>query len=96
MEATMMRLLQFRREHNRTPTIRELRSMKVVTREETQDAWGNNFVVNASTGTLFAPGRDGIEGTEDDFEFYRGGRPPRIPEPLDADSLAINKGINNQ
>ncbi len=89
MDAVVSRILQMPGSANNAPTVGELRSRNVLTREETQDAWGNDFFITDSTGkaTLVAPGRDGLENTADDFRLSLDGSEQQIPEPLDEEAF---------
>lgn len=86
MEAVVSRLLQLRStgEVSGTPRITALRDNQVFNVKQTQDAWGNDFYITDSAGKamLVAPGRDGYDGTEDDFRLSLDGSVQVIPRPL--------------
>lgn len=93
MEAVVSKVLNMRANSSLSaiPTIAQLRDNQVFTVEQTQDAWGNNFVITDSGGgaVLIAAGRDGQEGTEDDFLFSLDGSRAEIPKPLDPDEVMM-------
>ena len=86
MEAVVSRLLQLgtASDGNERLTIASLRSDGLFTKEQTEDAWGNDFFITDRAGdrTLVAPGRDGRENTDDDFELSLDGSSQKIPTPL--------------
>lgn len=57
------------------------------TEEQTQNAWGNDFYITDSTGKaiLITPGRDGHDGTDDDFRLSLDGSVRVIPRSLQPD-----------
>lgn len=66
----------------KVPRIVDLRAEKMVSVDESQDGWGNDFIItSAKSGRLIAPGRDGVEGTEDDFVYTLDGRALQVPQP---------------
>jgi ribosomal protein S28E/S33 len=92
MEATLNKVIDWRRNAGtgEIPTIRKLRLSKVVTPEETQDAWGSDFIISsASGGELIALGRDKTEGTDDDFCYKLTGVQARIPTALTESDAAL-------
>ncbi|MGC8840952.1 MAG: serine/threonine protein kinase [Candidatus Sumerlaeaceae bacterium] len=91
MEAILLKALDYRQAHGGAfPTVKKLVADGVAEEQEVTDSWGNRFVLsNDSGGLLIAPGRDGIEGTHDDFVMYFNGAPPRIPAPLSQSDAAI-------
>jgi serine/threonine protein kinase len=93
MEALVSRILEQRAaQPNKSPGIRSMRDSGVVTRDETQDAWGNDFYIletGTSGGNLISKGRDGEEKTSDDFRFSLDGTSRTIPEPLKEEDLIV-------
>lgn len=92
MEGTYLKILEYRRQHRET-TLRivDLRKAGVLSTEETQDGWGNDFFLSTSgdTTVLVAPGRDGKENTPDDFIFSLDGAQHKVPTPITLDDAII-------
>ena len=91
MEALLLTIIDYKRIHGGTlPTVRDLLAEKRIKEEDARDGWGNRFVISSEEGgKLIAPGRDGQEGTADDFVFYVRGGSPRIPAPLSQSDASI-------
>jgi hypothetical protein len=72
------------------PTVSKLVSEGLATENEASDAWGHRLILSTDAGgKLIAPGRDGIEGTTDDFVMYLGGGAALIPPPMSQADAAI-------
>lgn len=80
------------------PTIRSLRSNNTFTQKDSQDAWGHDFYITDGSGhsVLRSDGRDGIEGTADDFRFAVDGREKVIPPLLTEDEADALLKTNEQ
>lgn len=74
------------------PRIVEMRSKGAISVLESRDGWGNDFVVSsANNGTISVAGRDGVEGTEDDFVMTLDGTVIKSPRALPAEHFAPKK-----
>lgn len=91
MEALLLKVLDYKRAHGgELPTVKKLIASGEISEAEATDAWGHRFILsNDAGGMLIAPGRDGIEGTHDDFAMYLNGNAARIPPPLSQSDAAI-------
>lgn len=91
MEALLYKIVQYKRAHGgEIPTIRQMLAAKEVSEEEVTDGWGHRFLLSSENdGKLVACGRDGVEGTADDFIYYLRGGAPQIPVPLSPSDASI-------
>ena len=93
MESTLNKIIDYRRnmeDRAATLTVRDLRAKNVLTTEETKDEWGNDFLISsANGGQLVAPGRDGQEGTRDDFRYTLTGIVIAAPQPISYDDAVL-------
>jgi serine/threonine-protein kinase len=91
MEAMLLKILDYKRAHGGDlPTVSKLVSEGLATENEASDAWGHRLILSTDAGgKLIAPGRDGIEGTTDDFVMYLGGGAALIPPPMSQADAAI-------
>lgn len=91
MQATVQQIIEYRKRPRNTgafPTIRQLRGEGVLTIDQTQDAWQNDFVVSsANGGTLTAPGRS-QDDTADDFVMTLTGEVLQSPTALTPEDFA--------
>lgn len=86
MEAVVSHLLREKADgNNALITIAQLREKGAFTAEETRDAWDNDFFITDSGGggLLVAPGRDGRDGTDDDFRMSLDGSTQVIPKAIE-------------
>ncbi len=93
MENLLVKAIEYKVAHGgQVPTVRDLERAGAVTEEEVVDAWGNRFLItNQEGGKVIGVGRDGIEGTADDFAMYLSGASARIPAPLSPSDVAITR-----
>lgn len=91
MEALLLKVVEYKRSHNgEIPTVRQLLLRGEADENEVSDAWGNRFIISTENGgKIIAPGRDGTEGTSDDFVMSLSGAAPRIPAPLSQSDAAL-------
>lgn len=91
IDVVLQKVIEYRKSHSTggTPTIRQLRGAGVLSPEESQDAWGNDFIISsAHDGVLIAPGPDSHEGTKDDFIISLSGVEENMPQPRTAEEFA--------
>lgn len=95
IELTLNKILDYQRTADRPgrlPTIKDLRRLGLATEEETRDGWGNDLIITTAGGGLVKSlGRDGIEGTGDDFIFSASGTPHQVPHALTPEEVEVRK-----
>jgi hypothetical protein len=96
MEAMVVKVLDYKRSANSSsiPTVRQLRKSNAVTVEESRDAWGTPLITSTERGgVVISLGRDGREGTDDDFVLSLTGAALKIPSQISLSDAAIQKQL---
>jgi serine/threonine-protein kinase len=95
IELMINKILDYQRTANRPgrlPTIKDLRRLGLATEEETRDGWGNDLIIiSGGDGVVKSVGRDGIEGTGDDFIFTASGTPQQVPRALTPEEIEVRR-----
>ncbi|MCX7625809.1 MAG: serine/threonine protein kinase [Candidatus Sumerlaeaceae bacterium] len=91
MEGLLLKVVEYKRTHNgEIPTVRQLVGRGEAKEEDVSDAWGNRLIISTENGgKIIAAGRDGTEGTSDDFVLSLSGAAPRVPPPLTQSDAAL-------
>ncbi len=80
MKALQQAIILYESEKNiAIENLGDITENRFTTSESLRDGWGNEIVYIASQRTLIAPGKDGIEDTEDDFVLGSEGRFINLP-----------------